>query len=708
MDTDRYPPIRVWPALVVLAALAGASAVAAQEAAPAPSISPRSVENALALRHTQRVLIQQSLTASGFDVGPADGIFGARSRRGIRNWQAARGEATTGYLDARAVETLLKGAPAATPIRQEKAAEDVKEILAEALRAVPSIEPGFFRHIAYTAIAEGQAKAGDIEGARGSVREALVILRSDEEMFSQADRIKAIAESQAKAGDIHGALDTARSIDNGFYRASALSAIAEVQANADDRRNAARSIGEALGAIQEIEHASWRAPALSRIAKAQAKTGDTRGAHRSIGEALSIVPQIEYVDVRTDVLGGIAEAQAMAGDTQGAAQSIGEALNTVRKINDPFGRAVVLRYISEAQENTGDIHGAARSIGEALGNARNIKEGSSRDRELERIAEAQTEAGDFHGAIGAARSIEDARTRDNALDDILGAQIKAGDFDGAPTPPRGSKTRSRATGRSLKSPQGWQKRWRRRATSKVPCAPLKASKQSTCATARSAASRKPKRRRATSTERCGPPGASREDWIAPPPSARSPKRCWPRITLTCDRIRMLAHVRTGRDLDHARIAASRAPAGIVPVISLEVVHYSPAPGNSGAPWCPQGIAAQHRRRVAAVDVPAPDSGVKGGRAERVPCDSYRVRRRPCVGRKRKGEVTSRGRSRASSASVRPPSRARTCVRDCLRRPVRGRSRDPACRNPAQLVPRKVPARPNGYPEPTPIRPRFAS
>ena len=332
MDRIRYSPIRVWPALVLLAVLVGANAVGAQEAPPAPSIAPKTVEDALGLRHAQRVLIQQSLTASGFDVGPADGIFGARSRRGIRNWQAARGEATTGYLDARAVATLLKGSPAATAKRQEKTAEEVKEVLAEALGTVPSIEPRFLRHIAYTAIAEGQAKAGDIEGARRSVREALDILRSaDLGTFSQPDRIKAIAESQAEAGDIHGALDTARSMDNGFYRASALSAIAEAQANAGDKRDAARSIGEALGAIQEIEHASWRAPALSRIAKAQAKTGDTRGAHRSIGEALSIVPQIEYVDVRTSVLGGIAEAQATAGDTQGAAQSIGQALRTVRK-----------------------------------------------------------------------------------------------------------------------------------------------------------------------------------------------------------------------------------------------------------------------------------------------------------------------------------------------------------------------------------------
>ena len=391
MDIDRYPPIRVWPALLLLAVLAGANAVGAQE--PAPSTAPKSVEDALGLSHAQRVLIQQSLAALGFDVGSADGIFGVRSRRGIRNWQAARGEITTEYLDAQAAETLLKGASAAALNRQEHAAEEVKKFLAEALTTVPSIEPGFFRHIAYTAIAEGQAKAGDIKGARRSVREALVILRgADLGTSSQADRIRAIAESQAKGGDIHGALDTARSIKADFYRVNALSIIAETQAKAGDAREGIRSIREALAITRRIENETSRAHALVRIATAQAETGDIHGAHRSIGEVLSIVPTISYVDVRARMLAGIAEAQATMGDTRGADRSMSEALSMVRNTNDAFARSVILRYIAEGHANMGDMHGAARPIGEALGNALRIEKGFSRDSELRDIAETQTKA----------------------------------------------------------------------------------------------------------------------------------------------------------------------------------------------------------------------------------------------------------------------------------------------------------------------------
>ena len=98
-----------------------APAVQTQEAAPAPSPSPESVEEALGLTRTQRIHVQRGLTALGLDVGAADGIFGRRTRAGIAKWQLSRGEATTGYLDAEAVETLLKAGEAAPPKPQKMA-----------------------------------------------------------------------------------------------------------------------------------------------------------------------------------------------------------------------------------------------------------------------------------------------------------------------------------------------------------------------------------------------------------------------------------------------------------------------------------------------------------------------------------------------------------------------------------------------------------
>ena len=72
-----------------------------------PPQMPESVEAALALTRADRRLIQSALTAEGFAPGPADGVFGRRTRVAIGQWQAARGEEPTGYLDAEAAKSLL-------------------------------------------------------------------------------------------------------------------------------------------------------------------------------------------------------------------------------------------------------------------------------------------------------------------------------------------------------------------------------------------------------------------------------------------------------------------------------------------------------------------------------------------------------------------------------------------------------------------------
>ena len=71
-------------------------------------------ERRLALNQPTRRLIQQGLANDGFDPGTPDGQFGPRTRAAIRAWQAARGAATTGYLDEVQAE-LLRSAAALQP-----------------------------------------------------------------------------------------------------------------------------------------------------------------------------------------------------------------------------------------------------------------------------------------------------------------------------------------------------------------------------------------------------------------------------------------------------------------------------------------------------------------------------------------------------------------------------------------------------------------
>ncbi len=63
----------------------------------------------LALEH--RIRVQKNLAALGFDPGPADGLFGPKTRAAIWEWQNAKGLEATGYLtreEAEALGTLVQ------------------------------------------------------------------------------------------------------------------------------------------------------------------------------------------------------------------------------------------------------------------------------------------------------------------------------------------------------------------------------------------------------------------------------------------------------------------------------------------------------------------------------------------------------------------------------------------------------------------------
>ena len=59
-----------------------------------------------AMTREERRRVQSALAAQGFDPGPADGVFGARTRRAIQAWQASRGHAATGSLTGAQVGML--------------------------------------------------------------------------------------------------------------------------------------------------------------------------------------------------------------------------------------------------------------------------------------------------------------------------------------------------------------------------------------------------------------------------------------------------------------------------------------------------------------------------------------------------------------------------------------------------------------------------
>ena len=112
LDTSQYgaPPV----SRVLGPVTASSRPVALPANRSAPQQDAQAMEASLQLDRATRRLIQQGLRDEGFDPGVPDGLFGPRTRRAVRQWQASRGAVTTGYLDGPTAE-LLRAAGAGQP-----------------------------------------------------------------------------------------------------------------------------------------------------------------------------------------------------------------------------------------------------------------------------------------------------------------------------------------------------------------------------------------------------------------------------------------------------------------------------------------------------------------------------------------------------------------------------------------------------------------
>ena len=72
-----------------------------------PHPSPEDVESSLGLGRGARRMVQAGLASLGYEPGPADGLFGVRTREAIRRYQGEKGFEATGYLRAEESQTLV-------------------------------------------------------------------------------------------------------------------------------------------------------------------------------------------------------------------------------------------------------------------------------------------------------------------------------------------------------------------------------------------------------------------------------------------------------------------------------------------------------------------------------------------------------------------------------------------------------------------------
>ena len=189
--------------VILLLVLSGSGAWAEDGAA---------VQTALELTRTDRRLIQSSLAAQGFDPGPADGVFGRRTRSAIGQWQAARGKEPTGYLNAEAAELLLargRGAQEATMTRESVETAlgltPADRRLIQSSLAAQGFDPGpadgVFGRRTRAAIGQWQAGRGEEPTGYLDARTAQLLLAPDTERREVEETVEPdVSEQDRQAG----------------------------------------------------------------------------------------------------------------------------------------------------------------------------------------------------------------------------------------------------------------------------------------------------------------------------------------------------------------------------------------------------------------------------------------------------------------------------------------------------------------------------
>ena len=108
------------PSAAVRATESSRGTAAGEASAGTPRDDPAATELSLGLDRSIRAVVQMGLTSVGFDAGPADGLFGNRTRSAVRAWQSANNHQATGYLTRVQADALITVGHVA---QQELAAE---------------------------------------------------------------------------------------------------------------------------------------------------------------------------------------------------------------------------------------------------------------------------------------------------------------------------------------------------------------------------------------------------------------------------------------------------------------------------------------------------------------------------------------------------------------------------------------------------------
>ncbi|MHB1561482.1 MAG: sigma-70 family RNA polymerase sigma factor [Isosphaeraceae bacterium] len=234
--------------------------------------------------------------------------------------------------------------------------EEARRFVREAADRLAKLKLVEERYFGLSDLAEAQARLGDIEAARRSAGAAgLGPSRGNYDMTDgQPYAFIRVASVQHEAGDIAGARETLRLAFRSISEHPKMQGrdgrcfqVAEDQIANGDLEGAARS-------VEAMEKA--RGEALAALARAYAARGDEAAARTTFARALIEArrtaqnppgPDPAFARMR------LAQVQAMAGDVAGA-------LRIMRSSDDPNHQRYALYQIVSARATAGDVAGALR------------------------------------------------------------------------------------------------------------------------------------------------------------------------------------------------------------------------------------------------------------------------------------------------------------------------------------------------------------
>jgi uncharacterized caspase-like protein len=132
----------------LLAALDVDQALADGQQEIAANLTPEQIEAALELGTEDVQRIQTALNAMGYDLGTADGEFGAKSREALKQFQVVNRVPQSGYLDQKTIEAILKAFDEAPKTYQGEWKIEIRRKLTRNDPGWPDMKPGDYNHLA--------------------------------------------------------------------------------------------------------------------------------------------------------------------------------------------------------------------------------------------------------------------------------------------------------------------------------------------------------------------------------------------------------------------------------------------------------------------------------------------------------------------------------------------------------------------------------